>query len=109
MNRDKEARKALSFFLPNDVIEEKLREIKHQLGLAEAITKPHFLDYFTKAIYWKPFLIVASIHFFSLACGVGGVVPYVVEIFIRAGFDEDKSEYYGAAVAAAQVSLSILY
>jgi len=102
--RCEEARKALVFFKGKHAnVEEELEAILAQLKLASARPNISWRELLTKSIYGQPLMIGSMTFILGQASGVAAVVPYIVEIFIRAGFQEDKSKYYGAAVAAAQV------
>ncbi len=77
-------------------LEDALDEVKAQ-------GKVGIIEVFTKTVYLKPMLILLGLQFLANFTGILGISLYMTEIFIKAGFDEDKSLFYSAAVASAQV------
>ena len=77
-------------------LEDALDEVKAQ-------GKVGIIEVFTETVYLKPMLILLGLQFLANFTGILGISLYMTEIFIKAGFDEDKSLFYSAAVASAQV------
>ncbi len=57
----------------------------------------------SQSVYLKPLLLMLGVQTFCQFTGLAGITLYMSEIFIKAGFDADKSLYNSAAVSSAQV------
>ncbi len=77
-------------------LEEALDEVKD-------IGKIGIMEIFSQMVYFKPLLLMLILQFLCQFTGLAGISLYMTDIFIKAGFDEDKSLFYSAAVATAQV------
>ncbi len=77
-------------------LEDALDEVKNT-------GKAGFVEIFSHLVYFKPLLLMLTLQFLAQFTGVTGISLYMTDIFIKAGFDEDKSLFYSSAVATAQV------
>ncbi len=85
-----------------DAIAEVSR-LEKALDEAKALGTVGPLQVVAESVYRKPLLLLLALQFFVQFTGLNGISLYMTEIFIKAGFEEDKSLYYSAAVASAQV------
>ncbi len=83
--------------------DKEISRLEYALDEVKAIGKVGLLDIFSQLVYLKPLLILLGLQFLSNFTGLSGISLYMTEIFIKAGFDEDKSLFYSSAVATAQV------
>ncbi len=102
--REEDAKKGLRRLRGKDFdADAELLRLEGALDEVKAQGKVGLIEVFSRGVYLKPVLIMLGLQFLANFTGILGISLYITEIFIKAGFDADKSLYYSAAVTSAQV------